>query len=792
MSDRIFYDRDDAGRTISEKLMNKVEDSANDFRTVVISDGETTTMLKTKGGMPEVTQTKKSSSDAAACVLFPLVEKTLDGEETQDDRLYYHDHDADQNVEARRKFSSDGVLSVLVKPLRRLRLYSGGLKKYITVWFADHSATPVPVDTGSPDYLAAAPGVKATETQRTWHTPVFIPYDNKAGDDSDLKSLGFVFKRLKDVVFSTAEYGLFTAVFGGFTSPPIPGTEVIGSAKLPNGASERMSIRTFYGTAPYKVKEMFFNGLALTIASPGGLLSPVRNQELAILNPQQQTFSATKVRPLTDASKLVVFGKCWHGFLEYTLDGSGSRILWDSADKRKQLLVHNTNPNLGQVVEIVPYVINDYPRYYDFSVPSVNTEGASIPGGAAFKKYAVLNTGRLGCTIDAPVLLPNNTDTVSDILYRDENGVVWKLTLEDVAGFLKVRVSGRVDDFLEDKTSCSVEIANIFLGVGENYAKIVVKNSPDSKKAAVIVYSGSDPMTMLTSFVDAYFLLDFSGDGSTDTATYGQGISCSWSGAAGWNVSGPLGQINTYRTIEGWHFGNGGTQPGFTRAIEPVSQTTTGTWPNEITTSIYEHQLTVPDTYVSKNKHVQGLMVDVVFDRENLCWKRIDYERITDSFDTRTFSGFSAMTVVETDVTGCDPVYSVGVLSGVHRFVFTTTRIYKLSTQSENDGITSGHTTTEERYWGGDLGLTLESISNNVTYFGLPEEYPPPVIEAVGHPNAGYPYIGRYLAGGSYTTKICYENAVSDFLGENGVRIAYDPVNEKIVRLDADSYGNFV
>lgn len=61
MTDKFFQDRDNAGKTISGKLMSKVEDNANDYRTVVISDGDTTTMLKTKGGMPEVTQTKKKA-----------------------------------------------------------------------------------------------------------------------------------------------------------------------------------------------------------------------------------------------------------------------------------------------------------------------------------------------------------------------------------------------------------------------------------------------------------------------------------------------------------------------------------------------------------------------------------------------------------------------------------------------------------------------------------------------------------------------------------------------------------
>lgn len=63
MTDKFFQDRDNAGKTISGKLMRKVEDSANDYRTVVISDGNTTTMLKTKGGMPEVTQSKKINTD---------------------------------------------------------------------------------------------------------------------------------------------------------------------------------------------------------------------------------------------------------------------------------------------------------------------------------------------------------------------------------------------------------------------------------------------------------------------------------------------------------------------------------------------------------------------------------------------------------------------------------------------------------------------------------------------------------------------------------------------------------
>lgn len=806
MTDKFFQDRDNAGKTISGKLMSKVEDSANDYRTVVISDGGTTTMLKTKGGMPEVTQTKPVS----ACVLFPLVEKTLAGALTQADRLYHHDHEVDAAVEERRKFSSDGLLSLIVKPLRRLRLYSEGLAKYITVWFADYSRTPTAVDTSKPEYTAAVTGIKATESLlRTYYTPVFIPYNHDAGANSDLKKLGFVFKRIKDMVFSTAEFGEFKVVFGNYSTATLPGSDVVGTEKLPKGASELLASRTFYGTDPWsmhKVKELFFTEGKLTVATPGGIMEPVRRLELDILDPQQQTFS-TKVRPLTSMTDLVTFGKIWHGFLEQQNNGSGPRILWDSAEKTRQLLIHNTNPTNGPVVDIEIYTYGGYDRYYKFPDQSANTGGAVVPDGAAFNDYAILTNGRLGCLVDSPMLLPNHNASVSDILYKDSKGGVWKITFTTggaLGAYLIVTVTGRIDDFMETKTTCSVEIANFFVATTSSYYKLVVKNSPDSKKAAVLLYTGTPGPSMLLGGVDAYYLFEFSGDGSTETATYGQGISCTWSGAAGWETDGgPLGRIYTQEITNSPNMPGGAATPAYTLASWWTSESRTGTPPNETVTQVWEDLLKVNANAHHRSATIQKTMHDIVFKRDTGTWERVDFEDSVIVDRALVFSGFSTQTIVRTVVTGpgvnTTTYAPSGPLTGQRYDVVTTTRLFRMTPQAPEQAlvgrqvVTNGQTFTFNNgtLAGPDAMAPIPTVTS-----GIPTTGVTPSVEAVGPTDVGYPYIGRYVSGVSgantYSSSVCYENAVSDFLGESGIRIAYDPVNEKLVKLNSTTYASFI
>lgn len=811
-------DRDGAGNAIGRKLVDAIGGDTSSFRTRIIDDGITKTMLRTKGGAPELTVKKKP---IAVCELFPLVEKTLTGNLTQADRLYYHDNQADINTPARRKFSYDGVLSLLVTPLMRLRLHSQGLGKYVTVWFNDHTKATGETDADlvqvgvstSTEFSVAVTGVKAVEQLRntndppellrTYYKPVFVSHQDAVTPSSDLKSMGFLFKRIKHMSLDTS-LGAFGIEFGNFDTENPPLRDVSTAASLPTGASENLGGRTFYGTDPWpkhNVKKLAFTAGDLTVAAPGGVLEPLVRDVLDVLDPQQYTYS-DKVRPLTSISELQGFGKPWHGYLEDQNNGAGPRVLWDSIERNTQLRVHNSLPENGPIVDLIPYVYNGYDRYYNFGMPEVDTLGAVIPGKAGFKNHAIINSGRLGCFADSPVILPTQTAAASDLLYKDPDGTVWKLSIAQTAGFyITVTVTGRVDDFMDEKVICSVEIARFFTAGTSTFYKMVVKNSPDGKKAALILYTGATAAEMLVSGVDGYYLLGFSGTGSVDEATYGEGISCSYSGVMGWEVDGgPLGRIYKTETTGGATSASSTVQPSYVANNVPISDVTVGVYPNQITTRVYEDAVVCTQPSYSRYEiEVVATLHDIAFNRETNQWDRIDVLRETElqiNNDSYGFLGKVTRTSV-TDFFGVTTTYSPSHADTYVARSTVTTRTWRLSTQEKDQGITGKHSINDVVRWSLDNNTFDGPISDSVSVVdsGVPSSAST-VLSEVGSVIVGYPYIGRYLSATfsstTVTSKVCYERAVSDFQGSANMRIAYDPVNETIHEITSPTYGYFV
>lgn len=821
MSD-LLKDWGNAGKSLTRGLADKLGEAAADsFRTAKVIVNGVTTTYETKGGKPQVTVTKPTV--ATQCTVFPIKEMTLAGDETQDERLYYHDHDADQDTPAKLYFSADGILSVRVTPLMRLRLKSIKLAKAITVWLNDHSgadASTTQVGTAThADFDAVVPGIKAVEKLkrsapdspllREYHPKTYIP--NPTGSVEDLFGLGYLFKRLKKIVFDISgapPTTRFSVLFGNYD---------LATAKdvSPQSRGDGRAVETKVGKREFhtagiegekhKVKTIKFNVVdTLTIATPGGVLEPLHHASTDTLHPLQYTGVAEEIRPLTSCADISAFGQVWHGYREDTANGSGTRILWDSIDRNYRILTHNTDPEAGPVIDLALVQPTPYEQYYNFDLPEVDSEGVGLPQNASFKNYAIFNGGRLGPLSSAPQLITyTDVSGVFDILYRDPTGIIWNINL--VTGFLQgtgiyrcvVKVTGRVDNFLETKTPCDIQIADFLVAemvVDSAPPRVVVKNSPDGKSAALIGYSPTQ-----LEVPNGYKILNFSGTGSLVTATYGQGIACTQAGPTTWLEDGPLGKIYVQ------DYWSAASEDG---EVKPTTTSPALSWRNIIPSYLVSYTGSGPDAvsvysstdelftntmsrYIEQHEDYSWL-VDIVFDADVLGWKRIDYHRDRTSSYTETYTGFLGQ--VETVST-----FWVGGSSSVATppgpYLGTLTQVdtadYKFYYTGVDVGMISGrYTRTEVRSMssGSLTGSTSSESSSGVT------DSANVVKVTIGDRGYGMPVVGRSLFNvmTSEYSPMIYEGVVSSFPGTPSVRFAYDPHNKTLHQLDSTTYGTFV
>ena len=439
MIDDILQDRDGAGKSMSGKLTNKV--GTDSFRTAIIKDGDTTTTLRTKGGMREVTMTKVKPPETGPCVFFPLEEVDEAGEHTQGDRAYYHDHESDEAIPDRRIYTSDGIFSIVAKPTRRMRFKSVGLGKHLDVWFNDHSLPSDekdPLATGSFEQGSITQEEKDNEVfdlapvqcveqlkrsatakveayksdelafpddsdarlQRRYYAPIFLNQESppESGDKSKLQGLAFLISRIKTLAFKVtglAGYnGLYKVFFGRYNNNLA--AEVYPEEASGGLVERKISERVFagdIGVTPLLQGLVLRDG-TVSIAPPGGLLHPVRLDQWATLNPMEKVSGDQYLR-LSSLSNVVTFGQPWHGRYSKVTDKMyneyGELIrTFDSSD--------TTRVNGRGFIHYVDFSENKEP----LKLPD-NTQFQSEleRNNVAFLKDAVFYNGRYS-------LLPNN------------------------------------------------------------------------------------------------------------------------------------------------------------------------------------------------------------------------------------------------------------------------------------------------------------------------------------------------------------------------------------------------
>lgn len=808
MSD-IISDWSDGDKALNRKLGEKLSGSEDSFRTAKVTEGAKTTTYETRGGRPQVTVSEPPPAPAE-CSLFPITEMTLLGAETQAERLYYHDHDADPDVPVKYVHSGDGLLSIVIKPLLRIRLKSIKLNKMITLWLNDHSvddANVAQVDiAANPTFGDSVVGIKAVEQARAnqggsgllreYYAPVYSP--NKQQEISN--GVTYLIKRIKKLVLKITGFSgvpSYTVIFGDYDS----GAEAdvsSGVSKRAQAVEKKISTRTFYtaGTPdPKKVKTSTFDsGGKLTIATPGGWLEPFSASSCDKLRLIQYSSKPTSVLPLTSCSDVVTFGQAWHGFLEETNNGSGTRILWDAIERNSRVLTHNTNLANGPLVNLSSVMLGVYNRYYNFNLPAT-------PVGDC-KNYAVIHQGVLGPLTEGVALLPTyDSPGSADILYRDNDGVVWKIS---VAGeqvltlwLAVVTITGRLDDFLETKITVSREIARFLISEGGS-PTLVVKNSPDSKTAALLVYP-----TLTAEVLNGYHILTFEGVGDLVGASYGAGITCSHAGVTTWQEVGPLGMINnpiniTDKIVGGLSMPTSTAGRGVgTRelvALHEVSHV------GDVYTYSHTREIYKNESLASYSVSENRTMVDIVFNRVSGVWDRVDFFKRQTLTISDAYTGFlgqiETVTVNNTQgnvsTTQNPPAPYITLMEVRYAYVFEVG--YSVGWVSLTGLNRTGTRFVVDEYTYTDGSSPNSSrIIDTSTGFGDMENIDQVLI---GYRGYGTPYVGRCLlhTPSSTFSKMTYDGAVSSFIATDGelTRFAYDHHLQKIHKLPATSAGVFV
>lgn len=375
MSDKPI-DRDGVGKTLIRKLGEKTDTEG--FRTTSIDTVEGRVTMRTKGGMPEVT---REHSEETVKGFLPL--KEIDANHpsgnTQDARLYYHDHEKDENLPPRYVTSADGIIAIRVKPLKKSLFRSLGLGKRVDIWLNDFSkpaqalksvdytaaGTPVAPQLSQEDEDAASSIVlmealkRPEDSQgspykkdefafsddpdgmlyRRFYRPELViqprPVDTNV-DPGRQRGLAFLIARVKRLVFKVS--GISGAKFMSFWFAQH--NDATRTSKKADGATGECVERSIHqrpydvpGTpgvigntnVPQYARSVSMVGGKISFAPPYGWMLPlhkekgtdlIRPAEKCTLQNESGTYDIFS--PLTSLSHLISFGQIWHGKLNST------------------------------------------------------------------------------------------------------------------------------------------------------------------------------------------------------------------------------------------------------------------------------------------------------------------------------------------------------------------------------------------------------------------------------------------------------------------------------------------
>ena len=552
MNDDILQDRDGAGKAMSGKLTNKV--GTDSFRTAIIKDGDTTTMLRTKGGMREVTMTKvKPPEVAGPCALLPLVEQDRDGESTQIAREYHNFPVGGDEVE-RRVFSADKLFSLPANPVKYIHFLSKSLNRTVGVslinkWSGGVSAansTSRGSITLTETIVAAKDEIPAKETREYWPPTVVTGLVQKTGDKLKESGLTFLIKRLKKLklradglpgvtslsaAFANYNLNLRADVKGETSDASEPG---LSNRLYEEGVSD--GIIRFYklalGGEDTPLDFASTKKDAVEFAPPGSALTAVSNMDnpdaplggrygwaLQLMqNTTADSAGVTPVRPLTDFTDVDSFGLAFHGYLER--DPLGHSTLWDSFGKNVAILTDNADALAGPLVTLETNVGN-HVRVYRFSENEDTHQQLKDLGGDYSKPTIVYDrctspTGVSSEEAGRHYEIWGLAQEYAFGYYRDPAGAVWRIKFSEEGPYVKIQVIRREDRFLDKDSFAPVHLAYVVSKVTGEFATNAGFSQGDAEHANQFCFGWKS---------SSFCAVELSGTGVVVDGVYTGGIS---------------------------------------------------------------------------------------------------------------------------------------------------------------------------------------------------------------------------------------------------------------------------
>lgn len=472
----MIKDWDGAGKNEARTLLDKIDDPTN-FRTAIHKVGDSTIMLRTKGGRPEITKvTPEKVVAAIPCVLSPLKEiafayaATLDvttGVGPTGYRRWYGEPDqltGTPTAETKYEWSSDGLLCLETRKIQKI-CFKDANNQTVDFLFTekplDVRAKGIDLPVINPTSAGAAGRYRFTEGKyayREWyeHEPILFGW----AFPSPAQAVSFFSRRLKSTYFyvTDTQNKLLpeSDITASVDNPDDPGVQSGVKIKwvftAPGVPDRSVNNGSFSACVNQNAREeSFLNRQFFTPASDGGSMkwltmraglidneaAPRSNLRLefktpgsfiSAIDPEEAVGSErpAEVDKAIDMCELSAFGNPWHGLVSWKTRGVDLGVTFYKDASRTDT--------------------------WPFSPPNTLAFGA---GGVAFQHYNI--TG-VDATIEENIVRTNDPADgelrkdatfvngtwwvkdpevafwgrleYNDVLYKDDAGTVWSIKIE--------------------------------------------------------------------------------------------------------------------------------------------------------------------------------------------------------------------------------------------------------------------------------------------------------------------------------------------------------------------------
>lgn len=453
-------DRDGVGKTLIRKMEDAIG-GVSGFRTRIHKEPGREVMLRTKGGMPEVTE--KTVIKEKSCIKGPLTEiafKYINPTAITGYRRWYGEPDpalATAEKIIKYEWSSDGLLCVETRKLQKI-CFKDADGESVDFLFAERPADDTVPDSNlpvvNPDAAGATSRFRFTEgkySEREWYAseaadigwafsgPTIFGEQNP----EPASAVKFFIHRLRSIMFSVSDSlgKIVTSKVKWIFANQTYSDRTLGQTKnaCVNQNARELSFNERHFFTPSTDGNMDKLTMSVGLDEPpavaGGPSFTVEFKKpgsfIAAIDPEGAIGNArpVDVSKAIDMCNFSAFGNPYHG-LFWWVEG-GTPILYKDELKNEQWSFTPTPPQVPLISSLFGGYLLDH-RYYNFSnvdpLVEENIVRTSINSDGAFYKDALLVCGQWW-VVDADEdgwgnLYPHEQ------LYKDANGTVWVLSFE--------------------------------------------------------------------------------------------------------------------------------------------------------------------------------------------------------------------------------------------------------------------------------------------------------------------------------------------------------------------------